>query len=631
MKGTLTVLLILSLAVSSNRALFPVGDRAVVIRIDDIQDYGEPSPYAQPEKMVLQYHIDNRIPALLSIIPTRFGRDPQLVDQVKEGLALGIFTAAIHGWHHSSVLNLSRSAQVTEIQYAKNKLENLLDSRVFAFVPPYNEFNKDTIYAVKTNGLTLLSSSIYLGDIPREEDGVAFLPQTVTTAVVAQNDSWTQLPLESVTKEIKDSWESYGVAVMVVHPRQFIGADSDSRWLTYVSVIEWILSNTGRIVRFEPRIPETKNTADPLLISVGIFAGLTSTLLVAFNMSAKKNGRKSRGTAAGGLKATFATCRTHLSSGFHGLKAFTKITVLSTVVASSGIVILWWSSGRTYLDLGISSLGFAYFGVGLFQGKIFYSSIVTFLATFALAAIILVEKQSVHPVKAIVVSALVVLSGAYLFEYVYLFLNHQVLFKYLNQFRWWFNLMAGFVVGFGFKFMKITKRSVILFSFFVLSMIVWYLAGYPQLADKETPISLYHNYLGIPVEYAFPLNASSKLLSCLSVVGLLKLQPSPRPILNLKAGEDAKTGASSSEPNAERAITALELALENEKTGRSIKQAILRTDSVTFRSCRKWNPASAPYYGSCGASLLPVVSCRTCGRRMARDDRYCDRCGLPAR
>lgn len=631
MKEILAVLLIASLTFSPNQALFPVGERAVVIRIDDVQDYGEPSLYARPEKVLLQYHIEHGIPAMLSIIPTRFGEDPQLVDQVKEGLARRIFTVAIHGWHHTSFINLSRSAQVSELQYGKNKLENILDASVLAFVPPYSEFNQDTIYAVRTNGLTLMSSSIYVGDIPRQEDGVAFLPQTVTTAAVVQNDTWALLPFESVTQEIKNSWDLYGVAVIVVHPRQLVGSGSEDRWLTYVNIIEWIAANQGSIIRFEPQTPETKKNIDPFLISVGIFAGLTSTLLIAFNVSAGRSNRKAKRITARSIEAADAAYRTYLNLGFSGLRTFTKITILCAGILCSGIVFLWWYSGKTYLDLGIPWLGFAYFGVGFFQGKIFYSSMITFLVAFALGSFILVEKQSAHPIKAILVSALVVLSGAYLFEYVYLFLNHQVLFKYLHQFSWWFNLAAGFVIGFGFKFMRITRRAVFFFSIFALSMTVWYLAGYPQLADKETPVLLYHNYLGIPVEYAFPLNVLSKFLACVSVVSLLKTEASPNPVVDLKAGEDAKNETASPEPNSEPAVKALASVLEDETADRSIRQAMLRTDSAGGQSSEKWNPASVAQGYSCGASLLPVVSCRRCGRRIARDDRHCDGCGLPTR
>ncbi len=334
MRELLMAVLYVALALSPGNALFSIGDRAVVIRIDDIQDYGGPSPYAQPEKMVLQYHARNRIPALVSIIPTRFGEDPQLVDQVKEGLAQGTFTVATHGWHHDPFINLSRSMQVTEMAYGKSKLEKILGSPILAFVPPYNKFNQDTIYAMNKNGLTLMSSSVYQGDIPREEGGIAFLPQTVTTAVVVENDTWTELPVESVTQEIKDSWDSYGVAVIVIHPRQFLGNDSESRWLTYLGVLQWVNANQGRIIQFTPPATQPKNTntlfdTNAFASSVVIFAGLTSTLLIAFNTSSRRHNRKSSGTPAGKLRSSGARYRSYMSSGLDRVRALARILLLS--------------------------------------------------------------------------------------------------------------------------------------------------------------------------------------------------------------------------------------------------------------------------------------------------------------
>ena len=628
MKEILTILLIASLTISSSQALFPVGERAVVIRIDDVQDYGEPSLYARPEKALLQYHIDHGIPAMLSVIPTRFGLDPQLVDQAKEGLTQEIFTIAIHGWHHASFANLSRSAQVSEIQYGKNKLDQILDANVLAFVPPFNEFNQDTIYAVKTDGLTLISSSVYAGDIPRKEDGIAYLPQTVTTATVVQNDTWALSSFESVTQEIRNSWDLYGVAVIVVHPRQLIASGSEDRWQTYANIIEWIAANQGSIIRFEPSTPETKNSFNPFLISVGIFTGLTSTLIIAFNVSARRTNRQAKRLAPT-TKAIDAAQRTYFDLGLSGLRTFTKITILCVGIFSSGTAFLWWYSGKTYLDLGIPWLGFAYFGVGFFQGKIFYSSIITFLVAFAFSSFILVEKQSVHPAKAILVSLLVVLSGAYLFEYLYLFLNHQVLLKYLHQFSWWFNLLAGFVIGFGLKCMKITKRAALMFSIFALSMTVWYLAGYPQLANKETPVLLYHNYLGISVQYAFPLNVISKFLACISVVSLLKTAAPAKLVADIDPDEDAKHEILLPELDSEPMIKGSGSVPKDEAADRTIRQATLGTHSARHRFSGKWSPASYGHAQSQEVSLAPVVSCQRCGRSIARDDRYCDRCGLP--
>ena len=334
MKEILTIFLIASLTLSSSQALFPVGERAVVIRIDDVQDYGEPSLYARPEKALLQYHIDHGIPAMLSIIPTRFGQDPQLVDQVKEGLTQEIFTIAIHGWHHASFANLSRSAQVSELQYGKNKLDQILDANVLAFVPPFSQFNQDTIYAVKTDGLTLMSSSVYVGDIPRKEDGIAYLPQTVTTATVVQNDTWALSSFESVTQEIRNSWDLYGVAVIVVHPRQLVASGSEDRWQTYTNIIEWIAANQGSIIRFEPNTPETKRNFDPFLISVGIFTGLTSTLLIAFNVSASRTNRQSKRISTRTIQAADAANHTNLRNALSKLLASLSVVSLPKTEAS---------------------------------------------------------------------------------------------------------------------------------------------------------------------------------------------------------------------------------------------------------------------------------------------------------
>ncbi len=213
-----------------------------------------------------------------------------------------------------------------------------------------------------------------------------------------------------------------------------------------------------------------------------------------------------------------------LATSFAALKSShisTKAVVAGCLGISALSVISWAMTGKLYLDLGFSWLGFGVLGVGFFEGKLFYSSMISFAATFAISYFALVEKQSKHPAVSLIISGLVMLSAAYVFEYVYLFLNHQVLFKYLSKFHWWFNLLAGFAAGFGSRSMRITKLPVILFALFGLSMAVWYLSGYPQLADKDIPVLLYHNYTGLPVTWGYPLNALSKFLGCIATASLL--------------------------------------------------------------------------------------------------------------
>ncbi len=102
------------------------------------------------------------------------------------------------------------------------------------------------------------------------------------------------MPFESVIEQIKDSWASYGIAVIVIHPRQFFGTDAEDRWNTYLQMIKWINTNGGKILRAEPPTPRTSWNYHPLIISTGLFVGMVSTLLVVFNLTNKRKDSRVR-------------------------------------------------------------------------------------------------------------------------------------------------------------------------------------------------------------------------------------------------------------------------------------------------------------------------------------------------
>ena len=285
------VILILSLALSSSHALYPAGSKVVMVRIDDIQDYAQTSSYALAETTLLQYHIDHQVPALLAITASIFGKEPQLIDQIRKGLDQEIFTLAIHGWNHVPYTQMSLSAQITDMDYAKNRLEAIFSVQISAFVPPYSNFTDATIDAMKRNHLTLMSSATWVGDIPREEDGIVFIPETVTTANVV-TDSWAAVPFESIIQQIQDSWNNYGLAVVLIHPRQFTDEGYEERWNIYLRTIEWVQATQGTIIRPEPPTPSTEYNLEPFSFSVGIVTGMASILIVVFGVAATRKKRQ---------------------------------------------------------------------------------------------------------------------------------------------------------------------------------------------------------------------------------------------------------------------------------------------------------------------------------------------------
>jgi peptidoglycan/xylan/chitin deacetylase (PgdA/CDA1 family) len=300
----LYVMILLSLALSSSHVLYPVGSKVVIIRIDDIQDWNPTSQYYQTQTMLLQYHIDHQVPALLALIGSAFGNQPQLIDMVKQGIQQNIFTIAVHGWKHVPYPSMSPSAQIADMGYAKNRLEAIFGVPVSAFVPPFSNFTDATIDAMKKNHVSLISSATYLGDSPREEDGITHIPETVTTANVnLKNNSWVPVSFESVVEQIQDSWNRYGLAVVLTHPMQFNGQDKGEPWNIYLRVMEWIQSNRGTIVPAEHSNSEMGHTAVLLIVVVSV--AIVSALLIML----RRKDVNLRQNARAMLSQIYATCR----------------------------------------------------------------------------------------------------------------------------------------------------------------------------------------------------------------------------------------------------------------------------------------------------------------------------------
>ncbi len=297
MKMLLLLLLALSVTATPTSTQFAAGERAVVIRIDDIGDYAKQPGFADPEYTVLQYHIDNRIPALLSIVAGNFGTDQRLVNLTRQGLKDGVFEIGIHGWHHVPIANQSETQQLADIKRAENLFSSIFGIRVLALVPPYGGFNHGTIDAMQAAGLTLLSVSGRGGGHPGDVvNGIEYLPETVRTAEVNESSkSWILVPMQSVASQISASWAAYGVAVIVMHPRQFVdeaGKWSEEKWNAYVQMLDWIKANQGTLVLPTAPSPPAKATNfNSFLISVAVFSGITSSVIIAF-MSSKRSRRK---------------------------------------------------------------------------------------------------------------------------------------------------------------------------------------------------------------------------------------------------------------------------------------------------------------------------------------------------
>jgi hypothetical protein len=208
-------------------------------------------------------------------------------------------------------------------------------------------------------------------------------------------------------------------------------------------------------------------------------------------------------------------------SWFHyPLQFSSKIVLVTAGVVSLVSISGWIVTGKNYVSLGSNWLGIGGFGVGLYEGKIFWLSLAIFACTFAISYLLMFEGQGQNFWFSLLLSGLVTLSGAYMFELVYQYLIGELA-RYLLSIGFWFNLSAGIVAGFLLGAMRLNKVSLGFFASFAVIMIIWYFAGYPQLDHKEVLILKGPNYLGLPPSWSLGLNLLAKLFASLAVVMLL--------------------------------------------------------------------------------------------------------------
>jgi len=132
----------------------------VIFRLDDVEDQGNTDT---PNTAIMQHFISTNHKLSTEIIVNNFGNagpSAKVFKVVKQGYDAGLFELGIHGFDHVHHSQLSEEKQSTDFGKAKSKLISLMgDPSLRLFVPPFNDFNSDTIKAMAENKLDIFSTS----------------------------------------------------------------------------------------------------------------------------------------------------------------------------------------------------------------------------------------------------------------------------------------------------------------------------------------------------------------------------------------------------------------------------------------------------------------------------------------
>lgn len=210
----------------------------VILRADDIQDYW----MQKPQVALLDVFIEKSAPLSVGLVMNHFGSDATVVNKVKQGGSL--FEYDIHGWDHVDYTTLSAHQQEETISQAQAKIESVMGRNATVFLPPYNNFDSDTLTAMRLSGLDIISSSKddpYHPYAPANDTlGIFHMPQSTNygythgssgSSASSGNEGHSRRTIEEMKQAVDADIGARGWAVVTVHPQDFAKYSEDGKML----------------------------------------------------------------------------------------------------------------------------------------------------------------------------------------------------------------------------------------------------------------------------------------------------------------------------------------------------------------------------------------------------------------
>ncbi|MFQ5441033.1 MAG: immunoglobulin-like domain-containing protein, partial [Nitrosopumilaceae archaeon] len=202
------------------------GCNCVVFRLDDVQDWW----LSDVQVAVMDQFVQKNQYLSAGPIVGLFGADANVVDKTIAGYNSGLFEIFVHGWDHVDYTTLNLATQTSTLQDSQNKLQLLFGSPSTVFVPPFNTFDANTLTALETTGLNIISSAEWWDTYPYfvadgtsdivDSQGIYHLPETIGFTDWVDG-SPVRVPNSQILSFIDSSVTSKGYAVVTLHSQEF--------------------------------------------------------------------------------------------------------------------------------------------------------------------------------------------------------------------------------------------------------------------------------------------------------------------------------------------------------------------------------------------------------------------------
>ncbi len=220
-------------------------DKFIVFRSDDLAAFWSVSSAIA----ITETLRERGVPQVVSVVPTNVGytlADDHVIsdylDIIKDDASIEI---ALHGYDHSEheFRDISYADAMFKVQTGLDILQDVPGVTPVTFVPPYHDYNENTLLALKMNNINIISSGY--DDFVRgrafkvDEHGILHLP------AAAEFYNWGENRHNSA-QEIENSCEyaleNYNVCIIMLHHHMFVDSEGNldlGRVKVLTDVIEW--------------------------------------------------------------------------------------------------------------------------------------------------------------------------------------------------------------------------------------------------------------------------------------------------------------------------------------------------------------------------------------------------------
>ena len=196
------------------------GCNCVYFRFVGLQDYW----LNDVQIKVIDTFVENNADLTVGVIGNLIGEDVKFVNYLKgivyKNENIGI---ANNGWNFDNFSDYSKKQQSEFLAQGNTQIEYLFSISPTIFIPPYDNFNEDTIVAMQENAMSYLSSNIRNDPPPYDTDSeIHHYPGSAATSMWNTELGITQnINHEETFAQIQDSINNNGFAVVTLSPPEF--------------------------------------------------------------------------------------------------------------------------------------------------------------------------------------------------------------------------------------------------------------------------------------------------------------------------------------------------------------------------------------------------------------------------